>query len=164
MVLHRYQSYHPLRQQRVAGSRAGLRMAPMIDVVFLLLIFFLLTANFRSKEGFLPVELPRQVTRAEQMEQVPLELWLESRADGSCEVQIGLDERFVISAFDTQRVDGAFGILSKRLKKVLASQGRSVRDPIKFMPSGATTWDHVVKAYDVLWQLGLEQIIFVLAK
>jgi len=156
MVLHRYQSYHPLRPKRVAGSGVQLRMAPMIDVVFLLLIFFLLTANFRSKEGFLPAELPKQVTRAAQMEQVPLELWLESQTDGRCEVQIGLDERFIISDFDET--------FTERLKKVLAAQGRSVRDPVKFMPSGATTWDHVVKAYDALWELELEQIVFVLAK
>jgi biopolymer transport protein ExbD len=156
MVLHRYQSYHPLRPKKVAGSGVQLRMAPMIDVVFLLLIFFLLTANFRSQEGFLPADLPQQVTRAAQMEQMPLELWLESQADGSCEIQIGLDERFVITDFD--------GIFGERLKKVLATQGRSMHDPIKFMPSGATRWDHVVKAYDVLWQLGLEQIVFVLAK
>ncbi len=156
MALHRYQSYRPLHPKKVAGSGVQLRMAPMIDVVFLLLIFFLLTANFRSQEGFLPAELPQQVTRAAQMEQVPLELWLESQADGRCEIQIGLHERFVVSDFGVE--------FSDRLKSVLAAQGRSVHDPIKFMPSGATSWDHVVKAYDVLWELGMEQIVFVLAK
>jgi biopolymer transport protein ExbD len=42
-----------------AGSRwpvVGLNLVPMIDVVFLLMIFFLLSANFRGNEGFLPAD------------------------------------------------------------------------------------------------------------
>lgn len=136
----------------------------MIDVVFLLLIFFLLAANFRQREGFLPAELPQSVTRAEQMEMAPLEIWLESQADGSCEIQIGLEQRFVIPSTEMAQESGAFGLLSERLSQTLANQKRSRRDPIKFMPSGSTRWDHVVKAYDALWQLNLEQIIFVLAE
>ena len=136
----------------------------MIDVVFLLLIFFLLAANFRQREGFLPAELPQQVTRAEQMEMVPLEIWIESQVDGSCEIQIGMDQRFIIESTETDDASGAFHLLSDRLSRLLTEQGRSTRDPIKFMPSGATHWDHVVKAYDALWQLNLEQIIFVLAE
>ena len=151
------------RLRPARGSGLSINLTPMIDVVFLLLIFFLLAANFRSKEGFLPAELPRQVTRAEQMEQAPLELWLESQPDGSCEIQIGMEERLVIAASESSE-QGAFGLLRQRLEKVLAAQGRSVRDPVKFMPSASTSWDHVVKAYDALWQLGLEQIVFVMAE
>jgi biopolymer transport protein ExbD len=35
----------------------GLKMTPMIDVIFLLLTFFVLTARFRSPEQFLPILL-----------------------------------------------------------------------------------------------------------
>ena len=49
MSLHKEQSYSPLRWQRQATRRMQLQMVPMIDVVFLLLIFLLLSANFRSK-------------------------------------------------------------------------------------------------------------------
>jgi len=33
-------------------------MAPMIDMVFLLLIFFLVAAKWRPQEDFLPFQLP----------------------------------------------------------------------------------------------------------
>lgn len=39
----------------------GLHMAAMIDVVFLLLIFFMCTSSFRKPEEDLPTQLPRVV-------------------------------------------------------------------------------------------------------
>ena len=136
-----------------------LRMAPLIDVVFLLLVFFLLVANFRSREGFLPAELPRQVVHTEVMEMEPLQLFLNSLADGSCEVQIGAATTFVVKA---AREEGDFTQLGRELKQVLAEQGRSFDDPVKLIPTRQTRWDHVVKAYDALWQINLRHIIFAL--
>ena len=78
MFLRTEQAYQ-LHRKRMQSRRMQLRMVPMIDVVFLLLVFFLLTANFRSKEGFLPAELPRHVVHAEVMELEPLALRLDGK-------------------------------------------------------------------------------------
>lgn len=46
---------------RVFGNRKrglSIRMVPMIDMIFLLLIFFLVAAKFRPEEDFLPLQMP----------------------------------------------------------------------------------------------------------
>lgn len=45
----------------IADEKCELQMTPMIDVTFLLLIFFLLTLSFRSFEGKLAAYLPKDV-------------------------------------------------------------------------------------------------------
>ena len=44
--------------RRAMRRSGGLQMTPMIDVVFLLLIFFVVSTEFRSIEGLLPNNLP----------------------------------------------------------------------------------------------------------
>lgn len=41
-----------------AGLSSAARFAPLIDVVFLLLLYFLLAAQFRSEERYFQVDLP----------------------------------------------------------------------------------------------------------
>lgn len=155
MSLHKEQRYSPLRLRRPAARLMQLRMVPMIDVVFLLLIFFLLTANFRSKEGFLPAELPRQIASSRKMEMEPLLLRVASEADGRCRIQIGAQAAMVI-----EPQAETFDALSRELQKVLSDQGRRLDDPIKILPTEHTKWDHVVKAYDAIWQINAHNIIF----
>lgn len=40
-------------------SRCSINLTPLIDVIFLLMIFFLMTINFNSSEGVLENQLPR---------------------------------------------------------------------------------------------------------
>jgi len=47
---------------------ASLNMTPMIDIVFLLLIFFLLTTNFMTQEG-IQVKLPQARSTASQTQE-----------------------------------------------------------------------------------------------
>ncbi|OPZ97084.1 MAG: Biopolymer transport protein ExbD/TolR [Planctomycetes bacterium ADurb.Bin412] len=155
MSLHKEQSYSPLRWQRQATRRMQLQMVPMIDVVFLLLIFFLLSANFRSKEGFLPAELPRQIVHGRQMEMEPLLLRVTSQADGGCRIQIGPQPAILI-----EPQAETFDALSRKLQTVLSDQGRRLDDPIKILPTEHTKWDHVVKTYDAIWQINAHTIIF----
>ena len=55
---------------RYAGGRArGVNMTPMIDVVFLLIIFFLVSSHLARREHELPLELPTAATGDE----VPVE-------------------------------------------------------------------------------------------
>jgi biopolymer transport protein ExbD len=157
MTLHTQKSYRPLRLRRRPGSTLTLRFVPMIDIIFQLLIFFMLGANFRGHEGFLPAELPRQVVHASNMELEPLVLRLTSSADGSCRIDIGSAGAVVIPP---ERAADRFTLLSRKLQEVLHQQGRSLDDPVKLVPTRQTRWDHVVKAYDALWQLNLRNIVF----
>jgi len=132
-------------------------MVPLIDVVFLLLTFFLLTANFRSQEAFLPVQLPQQATGSVNLEIEPLFIYIESQSDGDCRVQIGDIEEIILPLSP-----GASGFdgFSRRLGEILNNLHRTVQDPVKLVPTPTTKWDHVVKTYDALGRLNLTNIIF----
>lgn len=46
--------------------------APMVDVVLLLLIFFLLTSNLAAKQNSLPLDLPRASSTVQETPDLPL--------------------------------------------------------------------------------------------
>ena len=48
-------------QKHVRVKKGALDMAPLVDVVFLLIIFFMLTSSFVSQPG-IPVNLPKALT------------------------------------------------------------------------------------------------------
>lgn len=63
-------------------EKVELQVAPLIDVVFLLLIYFMVSASLRRTEADLSLTLPGTVGQAEVM-QIPDEQVVEVRADGS---------------------------------------------------------------------------------
>lgn len=65
------------------SSAAGtLSLTPLIDVVFLLLIFFLVTSRFDEEERRLPIELP-VATSATPMTQKPREVVVDIDREGN---------------------------------------------------------------------------------
>ncbi|MCZ6597925.1 MAG: biopolymer transporter ExbD [Planctomycetota bacterium] len=64
--------------QEIIDDECELQMTPMIDVVFLLLIFFLCTIKFKTLEGKLAAYLPKDVgvntSEAEPKEKVEIKL------------------------------------------------------------------------------------------
>ena len=86
----RFQSKHWRR-------RYAISMTPLIDVIFLLMIFFLMTINFQKPEGVLDNRLPQLGRRSSEdptkdWETVKLRIQL-ARAGG--ELRIHLQERVV---------------------------------------------------------------------
>ena len=62
----------PPRVKPTPHSRGDLNMTSMIDVVFLLLIFFIVSVEFRTIEGLLPTNLPQQGISAAHPDDEPL--------------------------------------------------------------------------------------------
>ncbi|VGO19164.1 ExbD/TolR family protein [Pontiella sulfatireligans] len=58
------------------NTKAELQIAPLIDVVFLLLIYFMVTASLIKKEADLSFMLPAKVESSEPL-QLPLEVLIE---------------------------------------------------------------------------------------
>jgi len=154
--------------------RIQLLLVPMIDIVFLLLTFFLLTASFRPAEAFLPAELPGGAAAdSEVTELEPLLIFLESLPDGGCLVQIGDEVEFEVVDQSAGNVrPGAeqaleqisFEQLPKQVDLVLKRQHRTSDDPVKLVPQRQTNWDHVLKTYHALWRLNLTNIIFAIVE
>ncbi len=78
--------------RRRRDEQADLEITPLIDVVFLLLIFFMLTSSFARQESGptdrISVELPRATAASEADERVPIMVVVQS--DGAIELR-GLD-------------------------------------------------------------------------
>jgi biopolymer transport protein ExbD len=69
-------------QRGSADAKVELQIAPLIDVVFLLLIYFMVTASLIKKEGDISFILPATVAQPEKMD-VPVEVLIEIDADGT---------------------------------------------------------------------------------
>ncbi|MCY4355800.1 MAG: biopolymer transporter ExbD [Truepera sp.] len=59
------------RTRRLSRLNPRLDLTPMIDVVFLLIIFFMVSTTFISPEANLPVDLPRSQTSQLQSADLP---------------------------------------------------------------------------------------------
>jgi biopolymer transport protein ExbD len=72
-----------LSKQKGSGdTKLELQIAPLIDVVFLLLIYFMVTASLVRKEGDISFILPADVQQNEKMD-IPIEVLIEIGAEGT---------------------------------------------------------------------------------
>ena len=63
-------------QNVIEDEKVELQIAPLIDVVFLLLIYFMVTASLIKKEGDISFMLPAQVDQSEPID-MPIEVSIE---------------------------------------------------------------------------------------
>jgi biopolymer transport protein ExbD len=139
----------------------GARMAPMIDMVFLLLIFFLVAAKWRPEEDFLPIKLPSaQGSQAAIGRTEPLQIHILSASNG-CRVQIGQIEAIEISE---KTVEANLVELADKIEAVLTSQNRFLSDPVEIICEPNVKSDWWVKIYNVLCGLNLTDITFTMTE
>ncbi len=74
-----------IRESRVAATKIEAQMAPMIDVVFQLLIFFMLTLKIIPVEGDFNINMPigQQATESPDITPPPIKVRLIANEDGS---------------------------------------------------------------------------------
>ena len=66
----------------MADEKVELQIAPLIDVVFLLLIYFMVSASLKKKETDMGISLPATVASSEQMD-MPDEQIIEITSNGT---------------------------------------------------------------------------------
>ena len=138
-----------------------LRMAPMIDVIFLLLIFFLVAAKWRPQEDFLPFRAGPGQTEAEKVgrpEPLIIKIW--STAAG-CQVQIG---QLNPVRMDNGNMEADLTVLMKKLRQCLAEQKRFASDPIEITCAPEVKWDQIAKLYNIFYGAGLTDITFTMTE
>ncbi len=69
-------------QKNIEETKLELQVAPLIDVVFLLLIYFMVTAALIKKEGDISFMLPANIEPSEMII-IPVEALIEITADGA---------------------------------------------------------------------------------
>ncbi len=156
--------------KELAADNCDLEMTPMIDVVFLLLIFFMCTLRFKTLEGKLAAYLPKDVgvntTEAEPQEKV--EILLRVRVEGgklnsNGEPYEGTGRWY----YDDTRVI-EYSVGPKKMTE-LEELGRRLKELHKKDPDRASTVDartdivygDVVKVLDIALTAGFNEITFV---
>ncbi|MDP0492499.1 MAG: biopolymer transporter ExbD [Verrucomicrobiota bacterium JB023] len=121
---------------------AGFQLAPMIDIVFLLLIFFIVTWNFSRSELDLKVSVPSSTDSKETQSRSFQEIIINVRQDGST---------FVNGEELSQ--DALFAKLSA-ITRVNRDQ------PIRVRGDAATDFQYVVKVMDICTRAGVWNVSF----
>jgi len=144
--------------RRLGSSRRAdfaLRLTAMIDMVFLLLIFFLVTANLRPAEGFLPFQLPAaSAGQAQFGKAVPLTIQIFA-VPGGCEVQIGRNHTLRVEQATSE---SDLAGLAETISGIMERQKRTRDDPVEIICRPDVQWRYWARIYSVLFGLGVKDI------
>ncbi len=135
----------------------ALRMAPMIDMIFLLLIFFLVAAKWRPEEEFLPFRLPVIETQEHNVgKPEPLMIHIFA-TDTGCKVQIGPLHTIQM---DEQTIEEDLATLMEKMRDCMLAQKRFASDPVEIVCGPEVKWEHLAKIYNIFFGAGLTDITF----
>ncbi len=149
------------RQNCSRRSKTGLRMAPMIDMIFLLLIFFLVAAKWRPKEDFLPMQLATAGFSTQAVGKPEPLLIQITQADAGCRVQIST---FPVVDIPAQNPEHALATLMEKTRQCLLEQKRYATDPVEIICAPDVKWENLAKIYNVFVGMGLTDITFVMTE
>jgi len=148
-------SWRIRRKKRSLSTVITLNLTPMIDVVFLLLFFFMVASRFQAFEGMLPARLPAQSAVAtHQVPRSPIRIRFlyDEATPGQCLTTI---DRLNESPF-------AVGRLTSELKKIHERiPGFDQDTPVHLLADDNVPWDHVVNAYNAAMAADFEKIFFI---
>jgi len=132
-------------------------MAPMIDMIFLLLIFFLVTAKWRPQEEFLPFQLPgAQAQNGALGCPEAMEICISATPSG-CEVRIG--ELHAVQ-IDNATIDANLAVLMEKMNECMLAQKRFAGDPVEIICGPDVKWEHLARIYNLFFGAGLTDITF----
>jgi biopolymer transport protein ExbD len=136
------------RKSRRPGQVGQLNLTSMIDVIFLLLIYFVVTSNFRVDEGVLTATLPQGEAQPQASVELPpqkLEVLITAGNIDDTEVLIRIGSQHYAS-FSELRQD-----LAGKLYDPDAGQLGGLYEadnPIVIQPGTNVRWQHVADAFN----------------
>ncbi len=148
------------RRRRVhepASASMSLNMTPMIDVVFLLLVYFVLGSNFGQQERGLRADVPeirssQQAIDPFELPDRPLVLQVGSRSDRELDFTLGADDPLVGSLAPGPGLSAA---LSQALESLYQPDHEVVISPVS-----GTRWEHTLEVYNAALGAGFVRIRF----
>ena len=130
-----------------------LNLAPMIDVTFLLLIFFSVTTTFKRAEGYLSAKLPRDAGQPTVALPVsPVVVRVQQFGMGPGDYRIKLDQFLNTPA--------TFGELTRLLIDIQGNPGFDQETPVVIAAEADVSWDHVVNCWNAVLRAGYKNIAF----
>ena len=144
----------PRRRRRPhRPTSIGINLAPMIDVTFLLLIFFLVTTTFERAEGILTSDLPDvSGAQAVPLPISPIVVRLTQTGTGHDEFAITID------GFDS--APRTTKDLSHFLREIQQQPGFDAQTPVVIVAQNDVRWDHVVACWNTALNANCERIAF----
>ncbi|MSR69316.1 MAG: hypothetical protein EXS17_03100 [Phycisphaerales bacterium] len=148
----------PANNRRAAqGSRVSLAMTPMIDVVFLLLVFFVCTVRFERREEVYQLDLPARAVTADPLalQESPLQLRVGVRAGDHCALELSAD--------GIVRTAASFDELAKLLEQLQRHDGEGLFErshPVLVVPAPDCQWQDAVDAFNAAVRAGYANIGF----
>ena len=142
-------------RRRFRGSRVSIavNLAPMIDVSFLLLIFFLVTTTFERAEGVLASKLPKDTGMpAVALPISPIVVRLSQVGPGENDYTINVD--------NFKNVPTGFVELGRYLRQIQNKPGFDAETPVVIVAGDDVRWDHVVGAWNAAVSAGCRNIAF----
>ncbi len=156
----------PGAQRRNEARKVELKMTPMIDIVFNLVIFFLLMPSFEAKQGYLPTNLPstqgQQRTTITKENRIRIDLlhvepWNEETED---DVIIQLNQKQIANNGQLRQ---QLRQACRRLKSQLGDE-KLTKFPVLISPDMVVWHKHVVAAFDAAIDAGFKNIQFTVPK
>jgi biopolymer transport protein ExbD len=138
------------KNKRASDQKVELQIAPLIDVVFLLLIYFMVTASLIKKEADISFVLPASVPQ-DEMSDIPVEVIIEIDSDGTV-----ILEGMQFAASDAMLNDMAEHI--RDLKQVAASQNSPFF--VNLLPHRDATHNRVVDVMDACAAAQVDSLTF----
>ena len=134
----------PRTRRKLKRGSLQLNITPMIDVIFQLLIYFIITASFTQDEGVLSAKMPPQ--DGSDPPDIPPQTLV---------IQIEPAGRDYVLAIEGDPVPVRnFTELADRLRQMQFNPERGLRgvfkpdDPVRIRPEGQVRWQHVVNAFN----------------
>lgn len=139
------------RLRKKPDDRVGIPLAPMIDCVFLLLIYFMVSATLEKQEADLSFELPGTVEQTSPLE-MPEETFIEIRADG----QVVVNDY----AYDSPGASRLPELAAMLTRFRLASEANRSEASVTLDPAPEATQQAIVRVMDACAAAGIEQVNF----
>lgn len=139
--------------KKKAEDKAGVPIAPMIDVVFLLLIYFMVSSTLEQQEADLSFQLPGSVEQDEPLD-LPDEQIIEIREGG----QVVVNE-YPYDTPEAPRYDELAAMLTRFRE---ASAANKVEAIVTISPAEAVSHGQIVKVMDACSLAGIEGVNFAL--
>ncbi len=143
-----------LRRSRLRqGSAITMNFAPMIDMTFLLLIFFLVTTTFERAEGILASKLPQHTGKHQaSLPIVPIVVRVQPDGTDHNAFTISID------GFDAQPT--TFAALTSVLLDIQQQPGFDNETPVVIVASHDLLWDHVVASWNAALHADCRRVAF----
>ncbi len=144
-----------IRLKKQPAPKPAIPLTPMIDCVFLLLIYFLVTATLEKEEADLSFQLPGKVELDAPLN-LPAEQVVEIRAGG----QAVLND-YPCDTPDAPRFRELAGLLARFKQSCGICRAEAA---VTIAPANNTAHQHVVKVMDACASAGIEHVNFALAE